>query len=119
MLPLNVPAAEFVMRLAQARGVGPTIRVRVIAGGCSGLTWDLVLGDEQRPGDHRRVTEGVTVLVDAPSAKYLRGARLELGTPPTTVLRPPLVETQGGPAVIVAGLMAKHVCGCGESFVPA
>lgn len=119
MLPLNVPAAEFVMRLAQARGVGPTIRVRVIAGGCSGLTWDLVLGDEQRPGDHRRVTEGVTVLVDAPSAKYLRGARLELGTPPTTVLRPPLVESPGGPAVIVAGLMAKHVCGCGESFVPA
>ena len=119
MLPLSVPAAEAVMRLAQSRGVAPQIRVRVVAGGCSGLTWDLVLGDEQRTGDHRRVTEGVTVLVDAPSAPYLRGARLELGAPVATALRAALRETPDGPAIVVAGLMTKHVCGCGESFVPA
>jgi iron-sulfur cluster assembly accessory protein len=119
MLPMTNAAADLVLRLADERGVAPRLRVRIVAGGCSGLTWDLELGGEPREGDHRRVTEGVTVVVDPVSASHLRGGRLELGAAVANGLRTALVDDRRQAAVVVTGVLAKHVCRCGESFAPA
>lgn len=116
MLPISPDAADAVHRIAAERGTPPSVRVRVLAGGCSGLTWDLSVGDLALPNDQRKVSDGVTVLVDAASAPFLRGARIDLGRPPETALREPVVDAESGNALVVAGLRAQHVCGCGESF---
>lgn len=119
MLPLTSPAADLVRRVAHERDVAARIRVRIVAGGCSGLTWDLEVGAEPRDGDHRKVTDGVTVLVDPVSAIHLRGGRLELGPPVPNGVRTPVADEEGKVAVVVAGVLAKNVCVCGESFSPS
>lgn len=116
MLPVHRAAADLLRALAAARGVGPVLRVRVVGGGCAGLTWDVELGSGPRPGDHRRETEGVTVLVDGASAPHLRGARIEVGSVADNGLRTGLVAPDGTAAIVVCGLLGRHVCSCGESF---
>ena len=116
MLPVQRAAADLVRELAAARGVEPVLRVRVVGGGCAGLTWDVELGSGPRTGDHRRTTEGVTVVVDTASAAHLRGATVALGTVADNGLRTGLVSADGQAAIVVCGLLGKHVCSCGESF---
>ena len=118
MLPITPAAAALVAELAKERGVDPRLRIRVVGGGCSGLTWDFEIGAAVRPGDHRRAAEGVTVLVDPLSASYLRGSRVELGPVAANRLRLPTCGASSKVALVLAGLMTKNVCPCGESFTP-
>ena len=68
------PAMGEVKRLlTQPENAGKHLRVYVEQGGCSGMQYGMVF-DQQRDGDLIAVQEGVWVLVDDFSAKYLRGA---------------------------------------------
>jgi Fe-S cluster assembly iron-binding protein IscA len=117
MLGISQTAVQMVLAVARAHGAEPRLRIRVIGGGCSGLTWDWSLGDVgSTVGDLRRTTDGVTVVVDAQSAAYVRGATIDVGAAPGNGLRPPL-DPDGGRSLVLRGLTAvRHACGCGESF---
>lgn len=116
---MSPEAVEHVLELARAREVAPVLRVRVVAGGCQGLTWRTELGEsESRPGDRRRANRGVDVVVDERSEPYLRGGRLELERGGRTEHRTPLAGDDAAAVLRLRGLAERHVCCDGESFSP-
>jgi iron-sulfur cluster assembly accessory protein len=96
-------AGEVKSLLQKAENAGKTLRVFVEKGGCSGMQYSMVF-DEQRPDDSVNEMHGVSVLVDAFSAQYLRGAVVEFSDS----------LTAGGFKVTIP--TAKQTCGCGKSF---
>lgn len=110
-------AAHFVQVVARSHGVEPVLRIRVIGGGCAGLTWDWILGDPGiQPGDLRRITDGTTVVVDARSAAWVRGAVVDTGLPTTSGLRPTMDPAAGKTIVLRPLGAARNLCSCGDSF---
>ena len=82
---------------------GKALRVYVESGGCSGMQYGLVF-DEQREGDHELDFDGVPVVVDSFSTKYLQGSVVDFSDD----------LNDGGFKVTIPG--AKTTCGCGKSF---
>jgi iron-sulfur cluster assembly accessory protein len=89
--------------LAKDENAGKHFRVFVEQGGCSGMQYGMVF-DERREGDFACQQEGVTVLVDAISAQYLRGTVVDFSD----------ALTGGGFKILNPN--AKESCGCGRSF---
>jgi iron-sulfur cluster assembly accessory protein len=96
-------AAECKTLLALPENAGKSYRVYVEQGGCSGMQYGMVF-DEQRDGDFASDQPGVTVLVDAISAQYLRGTVVDFSD-----------ELTGG-GFKITNPNAKESCGCGKSF---
>jgi iron-sulfur cluster assembly protein len=99
-------AARKIGQLAVTEGhAEPILRLRVIAGGCSGFSYELSFVDGALEDDHViEAGEGVRVLVDPKSAPIVQGSTLEFDT-----------------ALLGGGLKVKnpqaiHECACGESF---
>ncbi len=82
---------------------GKLLRVYVERGGCSGMQYGLVF-DEERADDVRAEFYGVTVLVDAFSAQYLSGSKVDY------------IDSLTGGGFKVLNPRAKQSCGCGKSF---
>lgn len=119
MLRMTPEAVHHVLTLAGVRGVEPVLRVRVVAGGCRGLTWDAVLGaEETRAGDRRRSNQGVEVVVDRQSADYLRGGRLELVRNGASPLRTPLDGPDATAVLRLRGLPERRYCESCDSLSP-
>lgn len=97
-------AARKVAQLAAAEGSAPVLRVRVVAGGCSGFSYRLGF---DTPADTDQViqgADGVKVVIDPASAPILAGSTLEFDT-----------SLLGG-GLKVRNPQAVHECACGESF---
>ena len=101
-------AAHKIEQLAAGEGRATAIlRLRVIAGGCSGFGYRLSFEDEDAvaPDDHViEAAGGVRVLVDPVSAPIVQGSTLEFDT-----------ALLGG-GLKVNNPQAVHECACGESF---
>jgi iron-sulfur cluster assembly accessory protein len=82
---------------------GKNLRVYVEAGGCSGMKYGMVF-DEKRDTDLTVEMLGVSVLVDAVSADYLRGAVVDY------------VDSLNGGGFKITNPKARQSCGCGKSF---
>ena len=91
------------MQAEQAEHAGKPLRIYVEGGGCSGMQYGMVF-DEARDGDARLNEHGVTVLVDAFSADYLRGTQVDFS------------EALTGGGFKISNPNAKQSCGCGKSF---
>ena len=77
---LTERAAQKIRALLEKDGVSPDVgglRVGVQGGGCSGLSYNLALDTEQRPGDRVFEHDDVKVFVDMKSLLYLNGATLD------------------------------------------
>jgi iron-sulfur cluster insertion protein len=80
------------------------LRVRVIAGGCSGFSYRLGFDDAPAADDHVIEAAGIRVLIDPASAPIVEGSTLDFDT-----------------SLLDGGLKMKnpratHECACGESF---
>lgn len=89
--------------LALPENAGKHMRYYVEQGGCSGMQYGMVF-DEKRDGDFVCESEGVTVLVDAISADFLRGTVVDFSD----------ALTAGG--FKISNPNARESCGCGKSF---
>ncbi len=96
-------AEETKSLLAKPENAGKWLRIFVEQGGCSGMQYSMVF-DEKRDGDWVGEQHGVTVLVDAFSAQYLRGTVVDFSA----------ALTGGG--FKISNPNAKQSCGCGKSF---
>lgn len=96
-------AQEVKHLLAQPDHSGKQFRVYVEQGGCSGMQYGMVF-DEPRAGDIVGAQDGVTVLVDAFSAQYLRGTQVDFS------------DALTGGGFKISNPNAKQSCGCGKSF---
>ena len=105
MITLTVSAAAKVKQLLETNTQrGDALRVRVKAGGCSGLRYELAFDSQAAESDEQIEQRGVRLLVDAKSAAYLADITLDyadgLNESGFKILNP----------------SARSTCGCGESF---
>ncbi len=100
------PKAVEKIRQAFAReGVsGGGLRLGVLGGGCSGLSYQFKFANEPRPRDHVFEFEDVRVFVDPKSIVYLDGMTLDW--------HDSLMQS----GFVFNNPHAKKSCGCGTSF---
>lgn len=104
LLSLTEAAVEQVRSLQQqSEHAGKPLRVYVEKGGCSGLQYGLVF-DERRDGDLVVEQDGVTAVVDAFSAEYVRGSVVDFS------------DALTGGGFKLTNPRARESCGCGKSF---
>src|SRR5436189_435725 len=82
------------------------LRVQVAKGGCSGLHYEMALG-EKKEGDAVVERDGMQFLIDGESIPYLRGATLDFRDGLT------------GVGFHIVNPNASRTCGCGSSFETA
>lgn len=92
---------ELVEQQAMADG---GLRVKVVGGGCSGLTYKMDL-DRPREGDKVFAHEGACILVDRKSFLYLKGTILDYA------------DDLMSSGFTLQNPNVKRSCGCGSSFV--
>lgn len=108
-IPISVTDRAIEMgkeKLADAGGGHLGIRVGIKGGGCSGLLYHFEFADEVKPRDLVAELDGLTLLVDKRSLKYLAGSVLDWND-----------------ALVEYGFRWKNPnaekgCGCGTSFTP-
>jgi iron-sulfur cluster assembly accessory protein len=79
------------------------LRIYVQGGGCSGFQYGMVL-DEAAEGDQVFETDGIKVIVDPMSMRYLEGAEVDYK------------EDLMGGGFAIKNPNATSTCGCGHSF---
>ena len=98
-------AAEKAISLAKREGFEePFLRLRVLAGGCSGFSYKLSFEREQASDDNVIEAHGLKVLVDPKSVPIVAGSTLEFS------------DAMLGGGFKVNNPQAVHECACGESF---
>ena len=99
-------AAEKIKYFAEKEGIMANVglRVAVKGGGCSGLTYDLKITDEELESDKIVEQYGVKVMVDKKSYIYLVGTELDFS------------DGLNGKGFTFENPNAKKACGCGTSF---
>lgn len=105
-ITLTPKAVTMVKLTRQEEGLDEShgLRVAVMGGGCSGFQYALDFTTEGRDDDHVFTVDGLTVYVDAISARYLDGTQIDyvLGT--------------SGAGFKFNNPKAVGSCGCGSSF---
>src|SRR4051794_39259294 len=76
---LTSKAVTMVKLTRQEEGLDDThgLRVAVVGGGCSGFQYALDFTNEPRGNDYVFAVDGLTVYVDAISARYLEGTTID------------------------------------------
>jgi len=98
-------AAEKAIALAAKEGYpAPHLRIRVVAGGCSGFATRLSFESQPAPDDVLVEAHGLTVLVDPKSVPIMSGSTLEFS------------DALLGGGFRVENPRAIHRCACGDSF---
>ena len=103
---ISEKAAEKIKYFAEKEGITDNIglRVAVKGGGCSGLTYDLNITDQERESDKIVEQYGVKVMVDKKSYIYLVGTQLDFS------------DGLNGKGCVFENPNAKKACGRGTSF---
>ncbi len=105
VLTLTASAIAQIQQVMREQGLsGHFLAVRVVPGGCSGLSQHLDLVKEAKAGDQVWQQDGLTLCTDALSASYLQGTVMDY------------VKNE-----VMAGFKfdipkATSTCGCGSSF---
>jgi iron-sulfur cluster assembly protein len=101
-------AKEKVRQLMQDAGVADDssyfVRVGVVGGGCSGLSYKLDFDNEKKPMDQEFEDNGVKVVTDLKSFLYLVNTTLDFS------------DGLNGKGFYFSNPNASRTCGCGESF---
>src|ERR1700748_6651 len=80
------------------------IRVSVVGGGCSGLSYKLDFDNELKPSDQVFETENLKLVTDIKSLLYLLNTELDYS------------DGLNGKGFFFKNPNASRTCGCGESF---
>jgi iron-sulfur cluster assembly protein len=80
------------------------LRVGVVGGGCSGLSYKLDFDNEIKPGDQVFEDNGVKIVTDLKSFLYLVNTELDFS------------DGLNGKGFFFNNPNASRSCGCGESF---
>jgi iron-sulfur cluster assembly protein len=101
-------AKQKVTQLMQDAGIASDpsyfVRVGVVGGGCSGLSYKLDFDNEQKPMDQVFEDKGVKVVTDLKSFLYLVNTELDFS------------DGLNGKGFYFQNPNASRTCGCGESF---
>jgi len=107
MINVTELAASKISELLVEEGrLGAGLRVFVQGGGCSGFQYGLMIdeGDGDSEADQVFEVNGVRLLVDPISLRYLSGAEVDFQ------------DNNMGGGFTIKNPNAKSTCGCGSSF---
>ena len=107
MIKVSQEAEKKIIELMKESGFDNSkdfVRVGVVSGGCSGLSYKLKFDNIQNPEDKLFEDRGIKILVDKKSFLYLVGTTLEYS------------GGLNGKGFIFNNPNAQRTCGCGESF---
>jgi iron-sulfur cluster assembly protein len=106
MIYVSEKAKEKVVKLKQDAGIGDDyfLRVSVVGGGCSGLSYKLDFDNETQPKDQVFEDHGVKVVTDLKSFLYLCDTTLDFS------------DGLNGKGFHFINPNASRSCGCGDSF---
>ena len=93
------------LQAADAETQGKPLRVQVVGGGCSGMSYKL--GFENEPATEKDKTferDGVALIIDTKSFLFLSGTELDFS------------DGLNGKGFDFNNPNAKRTCGCGSSF---
>lgn len=90
------------MGVANIKDAG--LRLGVLGGGCSGLSYQFKFDTKPRPNDNVYDFDGVQIFIDPKSIRYLSGMTLDYQ------------ETLMQSGFVFENPHAKKSCGCGTSF---
>ena len=80
------------------------LRVRVVGGGCSGMSYELGWEDQTAEGDNVIESRGIKVYVDTQSAPYVAGSEIDF-----------VENSMLGAGFAIKNPNVKSSCGCGQS----
>ncbi|MCU0308595.1 MAG: iron-sulfur cluster assembly accessory protein [Thermoleophilia bacterium] len=107
ILDVTESAAGYIREVADREGKDHGVRLRILAGGCSGLEYRIDLtdpGEPARPDEREVASNGIRVLMDLKSAIYVTGSVIDYER---TLLRR---------GFKIRNPNATSTCSCGESF---
>jgi iron-sulfur cluster assembly protein len=104
MIEVTPKAVEKIREAFRREGVEGALRLGVLGGGCSGLSYQFKFDTKQRPTDNVFEFDGVRILVDPKSLLYLKGMTLDW--------KDSLIHS----GFVFENPNAKKSCGCGTSF---
>ncbi|MCK6602739.1 MAG: iron-sulfur cluster insertion protein ErpA [Bacteroidetes bacterium] len=106
MINVTEKAAKHVHAIMTEKNVPADyhLRVSVVGGGCSGLSYSLAFDNEMKEGDEKITENGVSLVVDGKSLLYLAGTVLDF------------TDGLNGKGFVFNNPNAARTCGCGESF---
>jgi len=102
----EIAATKITDLLAEENKPDAGLRVFVQGGGCSGFQYGLMIDEGEGDQEADKVFEvnGVRLLVDPISLRYLNGAEVDF------------VDNNMGGGFTIKNPNAKSTCGCGSSF---
>ena len=93
------------LRMADPASASALLRVQVVGGGCSGMSYKLGFENEAaKPTDKTFEKDGVPVVIDTKSLLFLAGTEFDF------------TEGLTGQGFVFKNPNAKRTCGCGSSF---
>jgi iron-sulfur cluster assembly protein len=107
MIQLTDKAVNEIKRIKNAdpAHANAHLRVQVIGGGCSGMSYKLDFESKPTtPMDNSFERDGVTLVIDKKSYLYLSGTELDFS------------DGLNGKGFVFNNPNAKRTCGCGSSF---
>lgn len=104
MVTLTPKAAQKIKALAEQDGKAPVLRVKVGAGGCSGMSYAFEIASELKSDDIVCEAHGAKAVVDPRSDFFIGGSEVDY------------METLMESRFLVNNPQAKSTCSCGTSF---
>lgn len=80
------------------------LRIEVVTGGCSGMSYSLSLNSDSKENDHIEEIGGIKIVADKESFKLIQGSKLDY------------LDTFEEKGFRFVNPNAKKGCGCGKSF---
>jgi len=105
MIQVTEKAAEQIKKIMDKEGLRDHgLRVAVVGGGCSGMSYKLQFDKESTQDDKVYELGGVRIIVDKKSSIFLNGTTLDFS------------DGLNGTGFTFSNPNAKSTCGCGTSF---
>jgi len=105
MIQVTEKAAEQIKKIMDKEGLHDHgLRVAVVGGGCSGMSYKLQFEKESTQDDKVYELGGVRLIVDKKSSIFLNGTTLDFS------------DGLNGTGFTFSNPNAKSTCGCGTSF---
>ena len=104
VIQVTPKAIDKIRQAFAKQGVEGVLRLGVLGGGCSGLSYQFKFDSKQRPTDKVFEFDGVKVVVDPKSLLYLHGMTLDY--------KESLMQS----GFVFENPNAQKNCGCGTSF---
>lgn len=105
MIFLSDKAIEAVKRIMEGEGkLDHFLRIKVVGGGCSGLSYKMEFTTETTEKDKTLEGEGIKIVIDPKSLLFLKGIKIDY------------TDGLNGQGFVFNNPNAKSSCGCGTSF---